>query len=73
MTECRRQSHWPLFLIVGLIVGIIPAAAKRGSNSSIEPSWFDTSLRTSLQIRTILNRRSRMTEARLESQTLWRR
>jgi ketosteroid isomerase-like protein len=36
MTECRRQSHWPLFLIVGLIVGIIPAAAKRGSNSSID-------------------------------------
>jgi len=36
MTECRRQSHWPFFLIVGLIIGIIPAAAKRGSNSSTD-------------------------------------
>jgi len=36
MTECRRQAHWPFFLIVGLIIGIIPAVAKRGSNSSTD-------------------------------------
>jgi len=36
MTKCNRHFYWPLFLIVGLIVGTIPAAAKRGSNSSID-------------------------------------
>jgi hypothetical protein len=33
MTERHRRSYWPLLLIAALTVGIIPAAAKRGSNS----------------------------------------
>src|SRR5580704_13198496 len=36
MTKCRRHSYWPLFLIVGLIISIAPATAKRESNSSTE-------------------------------------
>jgi hypothetical protein len=36
MTERHRRFYWPLLLIAGLTVGIIPAAAKRGSNSSID-------------------------------------
>jgi ketosteroid isomerase-like protein len=34
MTKCLRHSYRPLFLIAGLIIGIIPATAKRGANSS---------------------------------------
>jgi ketosteroid isomerase-like protein len=34
MTECRRYSYWPLVLIAGLMIAIVPATAKRGSNSS---------------------------------------
>src|ERR1700690_2220923 len=34
MTERHRRSYWPLLLVAALTVGIIPAAAKRGSNSS---------------------------------------
>jgi ketosteroid isomerase-like protein len=36
MTECRRHSYWTLFLVIGLIVGIVPANAKRGSNPSVD-------------------------------------
>jgi hypothetical protein len=36
MTERHRRSYWLLLLIAGLTVGIIPAAANRGSNSSID-------------------------------------
>jgi ketosteroid isomerase-like protein len=35
MTKYRRHSYWPLFFIAGLIIGIVPATAKRGSNSSM--------------------------------------
>jgi ketosteroid isomerase-like protein len=36
MTKCRRNSYWPLFLIAGLIISIVPATAKRGSNSATD-------------------------------------
>jgi ketosteroid isomerase-like protein len=36
MTESRRYSYWPLFFIAGLIIGIVPATAERGSKSSMD-------------------------------------
>src|SRR5580698_5601490 len=36
MPERHRRFYWPLLLIAALTVPVIPAAAKRGSNPSIE-------------------------------------
>lgn len=55
MTECRRHPYWPLFLIAGLIISIVPATAKRGSDLSIDDQKTVAALDTEYQAAVKIN------------------
>ncbi len=60
MINRRRQPHWPLFLFAVLIVGVVPAMAERGSNSSTDDQQTVAALDTEYQAAVKINDASTM-------------